>query len=123
MKTAAHYRKYRREWARAHKEQRREATRRWRKKNPQKVREYGRISYARRYAEKRAYLNAEKNFPCADCGIKYPPYVMQFDHVRGRKLLTIGRKIINVAWAKIVREIKKCDVVCSNCHAERTHGK
>lgn len=61
-----------------------------------------------------------KNGPCTDCQIHYPYYVMQFDHVRGKKRF-------NIAHAKsysdkvILEEIAKCDLVCANCHAKRTY--
>lgn len=67
------------------------------------------------------YIKAQKDKPCADCGVKYPPYVMQFDHVRGKKSFTIGSVYYKKTMAQIIAEIKKCEVVCANCHAERTH--
>lgn len=64
-----------------------------------------------------------KDKPCMDCGIKYPYYVMQFDH--------LGEKAFNIAEApgsaiplpRLLREIAKCEVVCANCHMERTHQR
>jgi hypothetical protein len=67
--------------------------------------------------------DAAKNQPCADCQKLYPPYVMQFDHVRGRKAFTISSKGMEVSRARLLAEIAKCDVVCANCHAERTHRR
>jgi len=64
-----------------------------------------------------------KSVPCADCGVQYPPYVMQFDHVRGEKLFNIGTAVAQGRSVKtIMTEVAKCDVVCANCHAERTWG-
>lgn len=46
-------------------------------KNPQ--------AYKDRAAAKKKELEAlyreAKDRPCADCGVKYPPWVMQFDHL------------------------------------------
>lgn len=57
-----------------------------------------------------------------DCGIKYPSYVMQFDHRDPKqKLFKIARDAWKYSVEKIKEEISKCDVVCANCHAERTH--
>lgn len=59
--------------------------------------------------------------PCCDCRAKLPPYVMQFDH------RDPASKRFNVAqsWCRselsILEEAAKCDVVCPNCHRERTH--
>ena len=58
--------------------------------------------------------------PCADCGEQYPHYVMDFDHVRGKKLKDVADMPGGYGWAKIEKEIAKCDVVCSNCHRQRT---
>lgn len=67
-------------------------------------------------------VNKAKDVPCADCGIKYPSYVMDFDH------LDPALKIKNVSLLKahslekLYAEIAKCEVVCSNCHRIRTHA-
>ncbi len=46
---------------------------------------------------------------------------MDFDHVRGRKLMNIGRAVGgNVSITKILAEIAKCEVVCAVCHRIRT---
>ena len=63
-----------------------------------------------------------KDRPCADCGVQYPYYVMQFDHVRGEKKFNLGGGWNNSIEA-IQEEIAKCDVVCANCHAERTYQR
>ena len=68
-----------------------------------------------------ATVRGAKDVPCADCDIKYPYYVMQFDHVRGVKLFNIadacgGRR----SMKSVLEEIAKCDIVCANCHATRT---
>lgn len=74
-------------------------------------------------ARVREYLIAEKASPCADCGVQYPYYVMQFDH-RGEspKLFERG-SVRDRALAVVKMEAEKCDVVCANCHAERTHQR
>ncbi len=61
-----------------------------------------------------------------DCGQKYPPYVMDFDHRDPKlKISTLNRMIYLHRYAKekLLVEIKKCDVVCANCHRIRTHEK
>jgi len=47
---------------------------------------------------------------------------MQFDHVRGVKSFGIGGRVTSRVET-LAAEIAKCDVVCANCHAERTHGR
>jgi hypothetical protein len=78
----------------------------------------------RRAIEKRLkQIRAAKDKPCADCGIKYSYWIMQFDHVRGVKLFNIGQKVWKLGIANLMKEILKCDVVCANCHAERTYRR
>ena len=74
--------------------------------------------------EIRELIEKSKDVPCADCGKKYPTYVMDFDHVRGQKTFNIGeyqRGFHNTR--KVQEEIGKCEVVCSNCHRERSHQR
>jgi hypothetical protein len=62
-----------------------------------------------------------KSQPCADCGGRFPPFVMDFDHVRGKKLGLISRMSTGrMSAAKILAEIDKCEVVCATCHRIRT---
>ena len=70
------------------------------------------------------FVIALKQKPCMDCGVQYPHYVMDFDHRdRKTKLTSINRMINFHSYSKdkILEEIKKCDLVCSNCHRERTY--
>jgi hypothetical protein len=73
-------------------------------------------------AKKVALIAAAKDIPCMDCGMRYPKYVMEFDHVRGVKVNNVGSMPSNSGAARILAEIAKCDVVCANCHRERTYG-
>ena len=62
----------------------------------------------------------ERN-PCMDCKVAYPYYMMDFDHVRGRKQANVAELIGTLSKKRIDEEIAKCEVVCSNCHRIRTH--
>lgn len=58
---------------------------------------------------------------CADCGRSYPHYVMEFDHVKGSKRGNVSDLISRaVSFAVLRLEISKCELVCANCHRERT---
>jgi hypothetical protein len=60
--------------------------------------------------------------PCADCGCDYPSYVMDFDHVRGKKVANIAKLVSACRPLLMIQdEIAKCDIVCANCHRLRTH--
>lgn len=63
------------------------------------------------------------NNTCVDCNLYYPPWVMQFDHVRGKKFKEVSRLIADKQFSKIFEEIEKCELVCANCHADRTYRR
>lgn len=77
----------------------------------------------RAYTERRQLVLEAKSRPCADCGIQYPYYVMDFDHRDGRLKEFSLHAVHRVTKRAILREIAKCDVVCANCHRERTHQR
>lgn len=58
--------------------------------------------------------------PCDDCNQHFPYYVMQFDHVRGKKIDKVNRMVYTSSYDTVMNEIAKCDVVCANCHHLRT---
>jgi len=61
--------------------------------------------------------------PCIDCG-ESDPIVLTFDHVRGEKRDNVSEMIgCGLGLETIKAEIEKCDVVCYNCHAIRTHER
>ena len=74
--------------------------------------------------ERRIWLDSLKEGkPCSDCGVIYPPYVLDWHH-RDPKL-----KLFKISWGVhknkdiILTEIAKCELVCANCHRIRTHGE
>ena len=77
----------------------------------------------RAYLERRQMVIDAKSRPCADCGIQYSYYVMDFDHRNGATKSFSLHAVHGVTKKAIRREIEKCDVVCANCHRERTHRR
>ena len=74
----------------------------------------------RSYISRREFIRQTKSRPCFDCGVQYPYYVMDFDHrEEGVKEFELNQ-FVRVTIFALKREIAKCDVVCSNCHRERT---
>lgn len=65
----------------------------------------------------------KESTPCLDCGKNYPYYVMDFDHVKGKKLGNISHMINGGVTKKVKEEIEKCEIVCSNCHRIRTYER
>ena len=81
-------------------------------------------SVAKQKAHLAKYIQDIKSkTPCMDCKNSYPYYVMDFDHVRGRKHKNVAELIPTLSKKKIDEEIAKCEVVCSNCHRIRTHER
>lgn len=61
---------------------------------------------------------------CMDCGIKYPHFVLEFDHKPEFEKIDVVYRVlikngVDAAW----KEIAKCDVVCANCHKIRTYER
>ena len=75
--------------------------------------------------EHRNWMTSLKiNQPCVDCGNKYPHYVMDFDHIDDNKEFSISWAVMNgLSKKRILEEMSKCELVCSNCHRERTHQR
>ena len=78
-----------------------------------------RTEYERRAARARVWVYALKDKPCVDCGGKFPPECMDFDHVRGEKLFSVMMRL-TASKVRLETEIAKCDLVCANCHRIRT---
>jgi hypothetical protein len=75
-------------------------------------------------SEMRAYVQSLKTAPCTDCNTRYPFYVMDFDHRNeSEKSGVISRIYQQGSWARLHEELAKCDLVCANCHRERTHQR
>jgi hypothetical protein len=81
-----------------------------------------RIYSVRRLLEDEVRVLKESS-PCVDCGRSYPYYVMQYDHL-GDKIDGVAVLVHSRHSRKVVfEEIAKCELVCANCHAIRTHAR
>ena len=58
--------------------------------------------------------------PCVECGER-DIIVLEFDHrTQTTKRFDVMSATHGHSWKTIEAEIKKCDVVCANCHKRRT---
>lgn len=74
-------------------------------------------------ARNQAFVDAIKlTAGCVDCGYSEHACALDFDHIpeRGAKAFSISSRMSLVITARLVAEIEKCEVVCSNCHRVRT---
>lgn len=106
------------------KEKRVTITNNWKSNNPEKVKAYWR-KYNKETSEKlSAILRPLKDKPCMDCNQSYPYYVMDFDHRDpSTKVACVGHIHKFRTEEKLLKEIEKCDLVCSNCHRVRTYKR
>jgi hypothetical protein len=99
------------------------ATVRHGKKKKMPCRSCNREYQAQRRAPRQAYVDKLKaESGCMDCGLK-PEYsqVLEFDHRPDEvKLFHISDRMATGTMDDLLAEIRKCDIVCANCHRVRT---
>ena len=82
------------------------------------------IAHVAKYRSKLAEgIKESKMRPCMDCG--FVPEVsgqMDYDHLRDKEF-NVSKGSRTGSPRKIAEEISKCDLVCRNCHALRTHNR
>ncbi len=63
----------------------------------------------------------KEGLPCMDCGGDFPVYVMHWDHLPGfEKVDEISSMVTSRTREAVLEELKKCELVCANCHVIRT---
>jgi hypothetical protein len=105
----------------ASREYQREYQRKWYQRN--RALQMARVTPGNRRAREaiNKYVDQVKSRSCADCGGHFPPFMMDFDHVRGEKTADISRlRGTRASRARLQAELAKCEVVCANCHRRRT---
>ncbi len=108
MRDIDNRRRLSREWYQTHKEVTKARARAWDKKRLESVR--------------KLIDSLKSQTPCADCKGVFPPICMDFDHISDNKVDSVSsmhtrRKL---SLEKVMAEIEKCELVCSNCHRIRT---
>lgn len=99
---------------------------------PEGKRRYDRERWARRkdqhYAQKKvhreatvAWYRSTKERPCTDCGVQHHHAAMQWDHLPGTEKVGDPSALAGQGRRGVLEsELKKCELVCANCHAIRT---
>lgn len=70
----------------------------------------------------RAIIREAKDVPCRDCGRRFPTVCMDFDHKDQSDKKGIVSRMMTASLDRLLAEIAKCDVVCSNCHRIRSEA-
>jgi hypothetical protein len=62
---------------------------------------------------------------CTDCGRSYPSYLMEWDHLPGAKKTFVIADVRRSRFSRkrVLRELESWDLVCANCHRERTFSR
>lgn len=74
-------------------------------------------------ARKEVISTLKESLPCTDCKRNYPSWIMDFDHRDGSSKKKNVSQIVDHSLKQALEEIAKCDLVCSNCHRQRTHDR
>lgn len=77
---------------------------------------------AKRRKKLRAMALASMGGTCMICGYTKSSEALEFHHRSGKKDFGISEKGMTRSWAKIQTELKKCILLCANCHREVHHG-
>jgi hypothetical protein len=79
----------------------------------------GSYKWVKKFREKRKIeLISMLGGACKICGYNKSHKVLEFHHLDpSKKNFSVAARI-NLAWHKIISEIKKCVLLCPNCHRE-----
>ena len=67
------------------------------------------------------YLKNKLGGKCSRCGYSKSFYALDFHHTEGNKEESLSKLIRNQSKQKALKEIKKCILLCANCHRELHH--
>lgn len=75
------------------------------------------VKRARKKQQQR-YKELKESLPCYRCGNFFPSFVTDFHHRDpAEKKFKVSKALCNtMSWSKILEEVEKCDLLCSNCH-------
>ena len=80
-------------------------------------------AHAKHRGARKVIVDALKDASCKDCNLNFPPECMEFGHRKGTVKIGNVAQMHMTSLKKLLEEIAKCDLVCSNCHRVRTFRK
>ena len=97
-------------------------------KNGKSTRVYCKVCEAQRarenYLKTQEYIRSLKT-KCSHCGYDKNPAALEFHHPNGYKdavVAQLASKSFSIPLKnKIDSEVKKCEILCANCHREEHH--
>ena len=75
-------------------------------------------------ADRRSYwVNKYKQAKgCCLCGYRLHPVALDFDHLNPlEKEFNLHKRNIHINLKRYMNEVRKCRILCSNCHRIETH--
>ena len=85
--------------------------------------EYMREAVKRRRKKLREMARASKGSKCIICGYNKCQRALSFHHIDpAKKEFDLSSRGVTRSWKKVEAEIKKCVLVCANCHMEIHEG-
>lgn len=91
------------------------------KKNKEEYNTYMANYMRAKYKRDSEWLNELKSEPCMDCNLSYHYCVMDFHHRNPMDKHQDVSRMLSRGCSRefILKEIEKCDLICSNCHRIR----
>lgn len=104
-----------------HPDKKASSNKKWYEKNKKRYRLYGKKANDK---VKKLLYDIKKNLGCKECRMKNP-VCLDFHHRDpNEKEFSVGEAYAkHVKLERILKEIKKCDVLCKNCHAVEEWGR
>ena len=101
-------------------EEKREARRKWNREHREKRRASQRKSAAKRYHRRKQEAIAFLGGVCVVCGTTED---LEFDHIDPAEVAFRVPMNMSRRWETLLPELKKCQLLCHEHHADKTHNR
>ena len=94
----------------------------WRSPEAEKKRKIDRLAHTKKKLERhRTFLRRYKRLKgCTICGWKESTWGLHFDHIDPKKKKANVSEMAEYSIESLKKEIRKCNLLCANCHSIRT---